>query len=142
MGHKYPVSTDILSFEAEKELIIPEDLKEYFLTKNAINGNYNENMYCFYPFRQFQSIYTELKNWNGITDYSNIVNTLDNYKDCFVFADYMFHMFVSAIRLYKEITDKNEVYVLCGDKYRVIAESFSDFMQLYTAQSLELHFNS
>jgi hypothetical protein len=139
MGRKYPGSVDLLSFEAEKGLIIPGDVKDYFLSNNGTDGNYNEDLYCFYNFKQFTSIETALKDWNGIPDYSNLVNTFENSKDCFVLADYMFHTFVYAIRLYKEVTDKNEVYVLCGDQFKMIASSFTDFIQLYTDQSVELH---
>jgi hypothetical protein len=40
-----------------------------------------------------------LAQWDGVPDYSNIVNTLDQYENCFVFADYISHLFSYAIRL-------------------------------------------
>jgi hypothetical protein len=140
MGHKKPGSADLLSFEAEKGLIIPGDLKEYFLTNNGTDDNCDENLYCFYPFNQFTSVNAALEEWKGIPDYSNIVNTLEGCEFCFVFADYMFHLFTYGIRLYKERRDVNEVYAICGDQYKVIARSFNEFMQLYATESDELFF--
>ncbi len=79
-------------------------------------------------------------NWNGVPDYSNIVNTLEGFQDCFVFADHMFHLFAYAIRLNKESAVKNEVYAICGDQYKIIAGNFTEFMKLYTTQPDELQF--
>lgn len=138
MGYKHSLAEDLLSFETEKGLIIPEDLRVHFLAINRINDDYNEHLYCFYSILRFKSVDKELVFWNGTPDYSNIVNTLDNCNNCFVFADYMFHSCVYAIRLSKEITPKNEVYVISGDKFKIIAESFTDFMKLYEDQSDEI----
>ncbi len=35
------------------------------------------------------------------------------------------------IYLYQIDTDKDEIYVICGDQYKLIAESFSEFIELY-----------
>ncbi len=67
-------------------------------------------------------------------------NTLEGYKNCFVFGDYMFHIFSYAIRLNSSESGKNEIYIICGDKYKVIANSFSDFVRLYVSDSIELQF--
>jgi hypothetical protein len=54
-----------------------------------------------------------------------------NYKNCFVIANYSCHLFAYAIRLYPDKADINEVYVVCGDEYKVIANSFTEFIDLY-----------
>lgn len=63
---------------------------------------------------------------------------LENSSNCFVFADYMFHLFDYAIRLYPYKRSDNEVYGICGDKYRLMATSFAGFLKLYLGNSIEL----
>jgi len=132
------LNDNLLLFESKNGLLLPPDLAEYFrLLDNAIN-ELDKDLYQFYMFDQFKSIEKELAHWGGIPDYRNIVNTLNQCENCFVFADYMFHMFAYAIRLYPQTTDINEVYMICGDKYKILANSFSGFLDLYFDDSIEL----
>jgi hypothetical protein len=131
----------ILSFQSKNNLVIPKDLAEYFILLNGTNERYDERFFQFYSFDQFKNIDEELKNWGGVPDYRNIVNTLLDYETYFVFADYSFHMFSYAIRLYPNETSKNEVLVVCGDQYSHIANSFSEFIDLYIVESIELQLN-
>jgi len=125
-------------FESENGLLIPSDLCEYFkMMDNAIH-DLGKDLYQFYVFDEFKNVEKELGNWGGVPDYTNIVNTLKQSKDCFVFADYMSHLFAYAIRLHKTKTEINEVYLICGDKYKVIANSFSEFLGLYLSDSMVL----
>lgn len=55
-----------------------------------------------------------------------------------VFADFQFDFFAYAIRLYSRTSVKNEVFVLCGNEFKQIADSFSGFIDLYMADSIEL----
>jgi len=71
-------------------------------------------------------------------DYRNIVHTPGGCEHCFVFADYMAHLFTYAIHLYPDKAANNEVYLICGDKYKVAAISFSAFMDLYLNDAEEL----
>lgn len=137
----YPSTRDYTSFETATDLKLPEDIKAHFNSIKASHEAYDDHLFCFYPFSQFNSVETKLKPWNGIPDYSNIVNTLEDHAQCFVFADYMFHLFTYAIRLCSTNAGINEVYIICGDKHKIIASSFSGFMRLYDEQSAELFFN-
>ncbi|MFL9485559.1 hypothetical protein ACI6Q2_22450 [Chitinophagaceae bacterium LWZ2-11] len=126
------------SFELENALLMPSDLVEYFkLIDNAAN-ELSKDLSQFYTFDQFKSIKNELAHWGGVPDYRNIVNTLVQHENCFVFADYMSHLFAYAIRLYPNKTEVNEVYMICGDKHKIVANSFSGFLDLYFNNSLEL----
>lgn len=138
---KYPSARDYTSFETATGLKLPEDLKAYFNSVNVTPEAYDKDMFFFYSFSEFISVETKLKPWNGIPDYSNIVNTLENHAQCFVFADYMIQLFTYAIRLNSNNSSVNEIYIICGDKHKVIATSFSGFMKLYDEQSIELFFN-
>ena len=128
----------ILLFESENNLLVPKDLVEYFLLlENAIH-ELDKDLFQFYPFNQFISVEKGLAHWGGLPDYRTIVATLEQCENCFVFADYMSHLFAYAIRLYRNTADFNEVYLICGDKYKIIANSFSGFLELYLNDSIEL----
>jgi len=135
----YPDLTNrVLLFESENSLLIPPDLIEYFKLMDNAMHQLDRDLYQFYSFNQFKSIKLELALWGGVPDYRNLINTMYDYEKCFVFADYMSHLFAYAIRLYPNATDVNEVYLICGDKYKIIASSFSEFINLYFDDSEEL----
>ncbi len=132
--------SEIFQFQKSIELVLPDDLKEYFSILGDSKSQYNENLYRFFSLKDFKRISEELTSLDGIPDYSNIVNTLRDYKECFVFADYMYHMFSYAIRLHIKSAEKNEIYIICGDRYRIIANSFTEFIELYLSNSIKLQF--
>ena len=129
---------DIIEFEREHKLLLPTDLKQYFKSFNGTNDNYNERFFSFQSITNFKSIEDELMHRNGVPDYSGIVNVLADYKDCFVFCDYEFHLMTYAIKLYNYESNRNEVYVICGDSYKLIAETFIEFLTLYLEGSDKL----
>lgn len=130
----------ITLFEYKYKILLPEDLKLYFKSINGTHGKYDDNFFCFNSLDQFRNIDEELSDWDGIPNYKNLVNTFEQHKNCFVFCDYQFHVFSYAIRLYTKETIKNEVYAVCGEKYKLIADSFTDFLKLYLNQSQKLQF--
>lgn len=137
----YPaLEEDFLKFQELRNVILPEDLKDYFRLLQNKKSEYNGELYRFFPLHEFKSINEELKNFAGTPDYSNIIHVLKDHEYCFVFADYMFHLFSYAIHLHNDGTKKNEIYVICGDKYKVVASSFTEFIQLYLTDSSKLHF--
>lgn len=128
----------ILMFESQNNLLLPPDLTEYFKSLGNTAVEIDNNLYQFYAIDQFMSVKKGLSHWGGIPDYRNIINTLEGSENCFVFAEYMFHSFAYAIRLYKDKRHVNEIYVISGDEYRIVANSFSDFLNLYFEDSIEL----
>jgi len=128
------------AFESKNSLVLPPDLAEYFKLLDSTTNKLDTNLYQFYALEQFKNIEDELAQWGGIPNYTNIINTLEQSGNCFVFADYMFHMFTYAIRLHQNAIGINEIYIICGDKYKIIANSFSDFLDLYLSDSAELQF--
>lgn len=132
------LSKKISLFESENNLLIPQNLIDFFFLLDNVNHELDKDLYQFYPFNQFKSVERGLAHWGGLPDYRNIVATLEQCENCFVFADYMSHLFAYAIRLNRNITDFNEVYLICGDKYKILANSFSGFLELYLNDSIEL----
>lgn len=128
----------LLLFESANGLLLPPDLVEYFRLLENTSDKVAPNLYEFYPLHQFTSVKNGLAYWSGIPDYGNIVNTLEGCEYCFAFADYQFHLFTYVIRLHQHYEGVNEIYVICGDKYKMIAKSFSAFLDLYFDDSTEL----
>jgi hypothetical protein len=132
---------EIKAFQMNSGLVIPKDLVDYFKQFNGSNEVYDDRFFRFYSFQDFKSVDNDLVNFSGVPDYSNIVNTLSDFQSYYVFADYTFCMFTYAIKLYSHSTANNEVLVLCGAEYKVIANSFSEFIDLYIDNSIELQLN-
>ena len=131
--------SDIQLFQKRQNIILPNDLILYFKNINGGDNEYDINSYRFYNLQDFKSIKDELIYWNGIPDYSNIVNTLKDFERYYVLADYLFKTFTYAIKLSKFETANNEVIVICGDEYKIIACNFSEFVELYLNSSIKLH---
>ena len=130
----------ILSFESEYGLVLPSDLVTYFKFINGSGGEYEENFFCFYSFEQFERIDKVYADWQGVPDYSTIASTLQNYETCFVVADYQCNLFCYAVELHREKVTGNRVYAICGGEYKVIANSFTEFVDLYLNNSSKLQF--
>jgi len=114
----------ILVFESKNGLSLPVDLIEYFKTLGDKAVKIDDQLYQFYTIDDFKGL--------------GKVLTLENGENCFVFADYMFHLFDYAIQLYPDRRTVNEVYGICGDKYKLIANSFTEFLNLYFESSVVL----
>lgn len=131
---------DIIKFENFHNVLMSDDLKNYFRMLNGSNGEYDENFFAFNSLDSFKSINEEFSNWKGVPNYSNLITKIENPQTCFVIADYQMHLFSYAIRLYNTSKENNEIYALCGDKYKIIASSFTQFVELYLSQSINLWF--
>ena len=118
-------------FQSENKLTIPDDLKSYLrLSDNEID-EYSEGMFTFFKLDEFKSVKDAVGDYGGTPDYRRIVEVLPEHENCFVFAEYFLYVMVFAIRLYEKPTGENEVYVIMGDKYELVAKSFSEFINLY-----------
>jgi hypothetical protein len=129
---------EIRKFQEENKVVFPSDLIDYFKKANGSSEEYDNQLFRFSSLSNFKSIDDDLKNWNGVPDYSNIVNTLPDYKSFYVIGDYSFSMFAYAIKLLPIASSDNEIVVIAGDKYKKIANSFSEFIDLYLNDSTKL----
>jgi len=128
---KKSVKKRISLFQEETGLIIPDDLRAYFNNSDRKIKEYEEDMFVFYNFDDFKSVKDEVGDYSGIPDYTNIINTLAAHENCFVFAEYCIHVSVYAIRLHEYKSLKNEIYAIIGDEYKVVANSFTEFIDIY-----------
>ena len=130
---------EINYFLSVNNVLMPKDLLEYFKVLNGTGGEYDDNFFQFYSLLQFKKISDEFKDWeNGIQNYRNLEKTLPYFDNYYVFANYFNFLFTYAIRLYPHNDKTNEILVLCGDEYKKIANSFSEFIDLYLNDSEQL----
>jgi hypothetical protein len=128
---KKGIRNRISTFQAETGLTIPDDLIAYFNLSDRKIKEYEEDMFVFYNFNDFKTVKDEVGNFSGIPDYTNIINTLAAHENCFVFAEYCIHVSVYAIRLYAYKSLINVIYAIIGDEYKVVANSFTEFIEIY-----------
>lgn len=132
---------EILFFQSNNKILLPADLINYFKILNGTGEEYDGSLFQFYSISQVKRVNDEYKDWLGIPDYKNIFSTLKESERYYVFANYSFHLFAYVIKLYPESSINNEVLVLCGDEFKKIANSFSEFIELYQNDSIELQLN-
>lgn len=132
---------DISKFESKNCVRIPNDLKLFFKLLNGTNGEYDQRFFQFYSLDEFRPIASEFKDWIGLApDYGNLINMLLDHHKFFVFANYQSYLFSYCIKLDKRQSEQNEVYILCGDEYKVIAGTFTEFLDLYISDDDKLQF--
>ncbi|MRG44388.1 hypothetical protein GFS24_04645 [Chitinophaga sp. SYP-B3965] len=138
--HSQPVSEiDLKTFYQSNRLVLPGDILDYFKELNGTEG-YDNNLFKLYPFDEFKTVKDELEDWIGPPDYRNITSKLTDHKNVFVIADHSFHLFTYAIKLYDKESDANEIYIICGEEFKIIAYSFTKFLELYLKDDKSLYF--
>lgn len=137
----HATESEILIFEHKNNLHVPDDSSLFFKSLNGTNGEYDEKYFHFYSLDEFKKIEDEFKDWSGVApNYGNLTSTFKDHKTCFVFANHQSYLFSYCIRLYQNESDENEIYILCGDEFKVIANSFAEFLDLYIGNSEKLQF--
>jgi len=127
-------------FEDDNDVHLPNDLKEYLILFNGTNGECTDELFEFYTFERIKRVQDEFNDWEGVPNYQALLD-LEEVKDLFVFANFSFNLFAYAIKLSPETLERNEVYVLCGEDYKKISNTFSEFLDLYLSDSIELQLN-
>jgi len=129
---------EIMSFQNENNVVLPIDLVKYFQEINGSGGDLTNTLFEFYSLAQIRTINKELENWKGIPSYKNLSNVVSDIDQLYVFGNYLFNLYVYAIRLYPTSHANNEVYVFCGEDHKVIGNSFSEFLAMYLEDSEEI----
>jgi hypothetical protein len=132
--------TDIVQFETTNKVLLPNDLKDYFSSINGTNSNYDNDFFCFYSIKNFKSVNEVYKDWTGNPNYSDFLKTPINKDNLFVFADYMINTFSYVITLNQELEVVNPIYVVCGDEYKLVANSFTEFITKYLEDTILIQF--
>ena len=131
---------EIQTFEFTNNLIIPKDLGDYFKQINGTDG-YDDGFFQFYSLENFKSIVNQFITWKTVFDSKKFSEAFGSIDSCFVFADYQIHLFSYAIQLNRNETEKNQVFVFCDNDFKLIADSFTEFIELCLEDSHKLFFN-
>jgi hypothetical protein len=126
--------TEIQAFEAKHELLLPADLREYFLRVNgmttAARGDTDNDGFRFYSLSEVVPL--------GVVWSPQSEPSPSGLDHLFVIGDFLQECYWYAIRLDRSETEGCSVYFI-GPPVRKIAESFERFVELYMSESTLLH---
>jgi len=125
-------------FQDENGVVLPNDFIEYILELNGTGGEPTNELFEFYSIERIKQIQVEFSEWKGIPSYKNLSEKVSEVDQLYVFANYQFNLYAYAIRLHSHYVGKNEVYVFCGNEYKIIADNFSDFLEKYVEDSEDI----
>lgn len=127
---------EIQEFENNNKVLIPSDLKQYFILLNGSEGSPLDNLYEFYSIDRINTIFNEFKDWNGVPEYNRL--DFQKFKNIFIFGNYEFNLYSFGIELGNTLSSTNRIFTFCGKEYKVIANSFGDFIDMYLNNQEEL----
>lgn len=131
----------IRRFETQYNVVLPTDLREYFLVNDGMeDGDSDNELVAFLPLADIKPVPEELSSFAGIPDYSSICDGLPDAQKCFVFADYMIRSHVYAIRLSQDSEALTPVIWICGPYWSEISPSFSAFIEDYVTDFERIRF--
>ena len=124
--------SELREFESKYNVLLPDDLKDYFATVDGFDGSVNwmtdENAITFLPLAE---VLPSSKTWALETP------DADSY---FMFADFSLLCHVYMIRLRNDLSLGNSVFIARDEKPQQIASSFSEFVQGYLADDYGILF--
>jgi hypothetical protein len=115
----------IRAFEAKYNVVLPADMREYFLTVDGMEDELDPGMNRFWPLQMVKAVEDEL---------SEIHGDRWAYPGCFVFVDHCIWCFAWAIRLGREPSvASGPVFQVTANEVpgRQIAPSFTAFVEMY-----------
>ncbi len=129
---------EILSFESHYGVTMPLDMRDYFLQVNGMGSDcysdQDKEGFSFYRLPGLKTIAETSKerqfNW---------LKKLPEAESFFIFSDYLVWCWGYAIRLSRDVVDKNEVILLCCSNPVKIADSFTEFVELYFEDNKRLY---
>ena len=101
-------------------------------------GDADPDLFTFLQLAQVKAVTEELAHFGGIPDYRDIVRSLAEPCRCFVIVDYLITSAAYAIRLAATDDATPVVWIGGGNHYRIVAQSFSGFLEAYLANPLGL----
>ena len=127
----------INEFEGKYQVLLPLDLKSYFLQvdgmKTTLNDCKDKEGFCFWSLSEVKTVELELSQVR-IEPY-----TAHNLESFFVFVDYFDWSWAYAIYLSPEPADQNQVILIGKEDPIKIADSFTAFVDLYISNSPKLY---
>jgi cell wall assembly regulator SMI1 len=123
-------------FEKQMGVPLPFDMRSYFTLVNGMKpgspGDQDPQGFSFWPLEKVRMVPEEL------ADRSPQGVGFPSAENFFVFADYLDWSWAYAIRLFQHST-RNQVVLIGKDEPELVAESFSEFVDLYVVDSPALY---
>jgi len=128
---------EVLSFKSQNRVILPGDLRDYFLNVNGMVQDFENSCdqrgFAFWPL----SLMTNVAKECGKR--SSIESAFKDPERYFVFADYLQWSWAYAIRLDASSPEAGQVVHVGTLRPKVIAGSFTEFVSLYLQDARELY---
>ncbi len=118
---------EIVSFEAKYGVVLPLDVRQYFMAANGTGDAMDEVLCRFWPLMEVKPVHDvlELDRFNCPDRFA--------YPDCFTFADHCIRSWDYAFRLTNDPTQPALVFRVTGGDQpgEQMSSSFRDFMNRY-----------
>lgn len=120
-------ANEIAAFEAKYGVVLPPDVREYFIAANGTGNDMDEGLYRFWPLAEVQPVHDILVSPRFI--YPDRFA----YPNCFAFADHSINCCDYALRLTDDPTQPAPVFRVTGSDPlgEQMASSFREFMGRY-----------
>jgi len=126
----------IREFEHHYRVELPTDFRDYFLHVDGMSTQWpnaqDPDGYAFWSLDGVKSVPEEALKHKSGQDWSNFPSA----ESLFVFADYLDWSWAYGIRLLTARSESGQVFIIGKQETAIqVAESFSDFVELYLADS-------
>jgi len=120
-------STNIAAFESKYGVVIPADVRAYFIAADGTGDDMDDGLYRFWPLTEVQPVHEVLV--SDRFEYSDRYS----YPDCFVFGDHCINCWDYALRLTTDPLQPAPVFRVTGGNPpgEQMATSFREFMTRY-----------
>lgn len=134
------IEARIRDFEFRYAVILPPDLRDYFLRVNGMDTHWpnaqDHEGYSFWPLEQVKTVPEEAANHLHSDEWSSFSGA----ESLFIFADYLDWSWAYAIRLSTDSLSSSPVFIIGKKKTPIeVASSFSGFVDLYFIDSPTLY---
>src|SRR5215813_1197955 len=131
---------DVRSFETRYKIVLPSDMREYFLNVNGMTpyfpGYQDEEGYSFWPLERMRTIAED----NEAHDRRYLKLTEED--SFFLFCDYLDWSWAYAVKISPGSVAAEGIYLMgCRNPIK-ISDSFSEFVRLYFEDSERLYLPS
>jgi hypothetical protein len=123
-------AADIDRFEQQCGVRLPFEMAAFYRTMDGTNAM-EEALISFWPLEEVGPVPEKLSSFQGVPDYREIATTLPEAATYFAFADHSIWVNVYAVRITQDLAVPNTVVWISGHTWKVIDDSFADFMARY-----------
>ena len=128
---------EVQLFENFYGVLLPDDLKEFFLRVNGMaNWEWDKDQVSFWPLPSEDEMLHNKDPVPHVSPLSKVWEPGPWPEDLFVIGDYSILCFVFCARLNQETSSATKVYFCNGEEPVVVANSFEEFLRSYVRQGV------